>query len=283
MADTLVPGPVFPTFGAKQNVRFLNAYTCFYPSDDGDIPIQVVAGNIVEAGKIACLPGMVAAESVEPVQIKYAKSKVGTAIPVRMVSFTTVIEPRDAQLAGAIIAPSHFDVDNGAKVIFTASEPFGFKFEGWYKEGFDAAISTDRVAEIEVYEQHKSFTKFIAKYTSNPSLRSGRYLDIQASNNSARASIWDIDFDPIANYVGRIVLNADDVTAYYGAISEIDHADRTISIVPDGTLGGTPTDFRFTVHYDFTPIGLCLDVVKCDADNLFRYEVGDIIQLKWLY
>jgi len=199
------------------------------------------------------------------------------------VSFDTIIEPRDAQLAGAVATPQHFDVDNGTKVIFTASEPFGFSFEGWYKEGNSVPISTQRVAEIEVYDPHVSNLKFYARYAANPSFRSGRYIDIQASNNSARASIWDFDFDPIASYQGRVVLNADDVTAYYGAIQRIDTVAKTITIVPDSTLGASPTEFVMTLGYAFSPIGLTLNVTAASIDNIFRYSPGDIINLRWLY
>jgi len=275
--------PIVPAYGKKKNVVFNNSYSAAYGSQDGDVSIQIVAANIIEAAKIACMPGMMAQESVEPVAIRYLKSKVGTAAPVRVVSFDTIIEPRDAQLAGAVATPLHFDVDNGTKVIFTASEPFGFSFEGWYRDGGQTPISTQRVAEIEVYDPHKSNLKFYAKYAANPSFRSGRYIDIQASNNSARASIWDFDFDPIASYQGRVVLNADDVTAYYGAIQRIDTVAKTITIVPDATLGASPTEFTMTLGYAFSPIGLTLNVTAVSLDNVFGYETGALLQLKYLY
>jgi hypothetical protein len=80
-----------------------------------------------------------------------------------------------------------------------------------------------------------------------------------------------------------VVLNADDVTAYYGAISRIDTVAKTITIVPDGTLGASPTEFTMTLGYAFSPIGLTLNVTAVSLDNIFRYEIGNLIQLKFLY
>ena len=66
--------PIVPAYGKKKSVRFLNAYSSSYASSDGDVSIQVVAANIIEAAKIACMPGMMAQESVEPIAIRYLKS-----------------------------------------------------------------------------------------------------------------------------------------------------------------------------------------------------------------
>jgi hypothetical protein len=253
---------------------WLNSYKAFYSSPDGDVPYTLSAGSIIDAARLACLPGIMAAESIEPVSIKFDKAKVGVAMPVRQIAFDTVISPSDALAAGATATPAHYDVDNGTTVIFTATEPWGFDFDGWYKEGVSDPISTDPVSAIEVYEAAKSYTKFIAKFTANYALRTGRYLDMD------RGTIWDLSFDPYSIYQGRIVLDPSGVMVYYGGIDTIDDQTKKITVVADSTMQQS-SDMGMSFTYEFTPVGLKF-VMTAVGENLFNLEVGDQVNLKFL-
>jgi hypothetical protein len=270
-----------------RETKFLNQYVGYFASPEGDVPISVVSSSMIEAAKLLSMPGMIAAESVEPVTIKYAKSKVGVMVPIRQISFDVSIDPVDAKTAGAMATPAHFDVENGEEVIFTATEPFGFQFDGWYREGETVPLSTDKIAKIEVYEQNRSYVKYLARFTANYTTRSGRYLDIQ------RGTMWDISFDPYGVYLGRIALNPDDIAPYWGGITKLELAGsvgpdgssaiaNTIEVQADTTVVQT-TAFGFTGTFVYTPIGITITMASVgEGDNVFGFVAGDNIPLKFI-
>jgi hypothetical protein len=197
-------------------------------------------------------------------------------MPVRQISFDVEINPKDAELAGATATPIHYDVDNGQRVIFTATEPWGFDFNGWYKlPDMVNPVSTDKVAEIEVYESAKSYIKYVAGYTANYSLRTGRYIDLE------RGTIWDLSFEPYSIYQGRVVLDPSGVQVWYGGMTALNTESMEIKTEADTTMPQATT-MALSFTYKYSPIGLTLKITAATVDNIFGLQVNDQVQLKFL-
>ena len=267
-----------------QEVRTLNQYTGYFSTSEGDYPVSVVANSMKEAAKILTMPGVFGQESLEPTMIKYVKGSVAVSVPVHMVGFSTVITPAGAIDSGAYATPEHATVNNGTDVIFSAYEPFGWKFVGWYKGDPDnggTLISADKISTIDVYDPYSTLVTYYAKYEFQPIIRNGRYMDV------SRGWTWEIDTDGYSNYEGRIILRASEVADYYWVITEkrmnadgsgvwVLAPDPTVT-QPGGVEGGIKASVAFTPSY----IGLNL-VFKTIDQNQFTFDTDTICNLRWV-
>lgn len=263
-----------------QEVKTLNQYTGYFSTDEGDYPVSVVANSMREAAKILCMPGVFGADSQEPTMIKYVKSQVAVSVPVHNVGFNTYITPQGAVDSGAYATPVHSEVQNGTDVIFTAFEPFGWIFEGWYKGDPDKGgtlISKERVSTIDVYDPYSTLVDYYAKYTFNPTIRNGRYMDI------SRGWIVDLDFDGYSNYKGRIRINAHHLDHYLVITSlTIDaNGNGTMKFENDPTITQPETingQITFTPSY----VGLNFVVSTITEGNSFGLTQDSTMSLKWV-
>lgn len=265
-----------------QEVRTLNQYTGYFTSDEGDYPVSVVANSMKEAARILTMPGVFGADSQEPTMIKFIKSSIAVSVPVHNVGFNTIITPSGAEESGATATPVHSEVQNGTDVIFTATEPFGWNFEGWYKGDPDnggTLISKNLVSTIDVYDAYSTLVDYYAKYSFNPVIRNGRYMDV------SRGWIWDFDFDGYGAYKGRLVVT--------GATTG-DHYFTTDDLTIDETSGNgtatfntdqnitTPEEFDFQITFSPTYIGLVCTVNNTTTDNALLLKQGQVINLKYV-
>lgn len=264
-----------------QEVKMLNQYTGYFSTDEGDFPVSVVANSIKEAAKILTMPGVYGADSAEPTMIKFVKSSIGVSIPVHTVGFSTVITPSGAVDSGAYATPVSATVENGTDVIFTAYEPFGWKFAGWYKGDPDnggTAISTSKVTTVDVYDAYSSLVTYYAKYTFDPSLRNGRYMDV------ARGYLIDLKFDGYSNYKGRFVVSASKVSDYYFVMQDLtvnSDGSGTMTLIADPTIT-QPENIAMTLSFSPSYVGINCVVTSVTTDNSFGYAKDSIITLKYV-
>ncbi|MDR2457687.1 MAG: hypothetical protein LBD41_04325 [Clostridiales Family XIII bacterium] len=233
---------------------------------------MVVANSIKEAAKILSFPGVFGEESAEPSIIKFIKGKIAVSAPVKTVGFNTIITPQGAIDSGAYATPAHADVVNGTEVIFTAYEPYSWKFIGWYKN--NQLISTDKITTIDIYDPYTSLIQYEARYEFDETriLRNGRYLEI------GKGWIIDIKFDGYSNYKGRMVINNSTVGDYFFVISEI--TENTFVIQPD-PLVTQPEEINATFVYEASSIGLNLVCNTSTEGNNLYIRPGSTLTLKW--
>jgi len=267
--------PVITGAGGKSparanEVRHLNQYTGYFTTPEGDFPVSVVANSIKEAAKILTMPGVFGDDVNEPSIIKFIKGKVAVSVPVRKTGFNVVIEPKGAIDSGAYATPVRADVENGTEVIFTAFEPFGWKFIGWYKG--DQLISTEKQAVIDVYDPYSSYIEYTAKYEFDPIMRNGRYLEL------GKGWLVDFKFDGYSNYLGRMIINSTYVPDWYFVITGM--TEDTITFQNDPTIN-QPSEIEGTFKYVATPIGLNLVVQAITIENPFGLMVDSVLTLKW--
>lgn len=263
-----------------QEVRTLNQYTGYFSTDEGDYPVSVVANSMKEAAKILSMPGVFGHDSVEPSVIKYVKGMVAVSVPVHQVGFNTYITPAGAVDSGAYATPVHSEVQNGTDVIFTAFEPFGWKFDGWYKGDPDnggTLISKNPVSTIDVYDPYSTLVAYYAKYSFAPELRNGRYIDV------ARGWVFDLKFDGYSNYKGKMVVSASKLSDYYFVMENLSVGEDgagTMTVVPDPVITQPET---INMSLSFTPsyVGLNAVVTNVTTDNMFGFVNSSVINLKW--
>jgi hypothetical protein len=189
------------------------------------------------------MPGVFGENVSEPSTIKFVKGKIAVSAPVRLTGFNVSIDPAGAEESGAFATPAQATVKNGTEVIFTAHEPFGWKFVGWLKN--DQLISREKNTTIEVYDPFTSLIQFVAKYEFDPVLRNGRYLEL------GHGWYFDFKFDGWAHdYAGRVIMymnyapgrfHGDDKPIIGGTPSRPEE-------VPPSRLEWTPSaDYHFVV------------------------------------
>jgi len=268
-------------YSIKNQAKHLKSFTCFYRFNDGDLPLTIAAADIKEAAKLAQLPGVVNPESMEPVQIKFDGKTVGIAVPVNMVGFNTIVVPPGAVQAGACATPEHFDVVNGENVIFSAKEPFGYKFDGWYKTGVAERISDKKVAEIEVFDKHSTKLQYEARFIHEPEFLSGRYMDLTRGN--LITFNW-VDPAPEDPPYGFATWDKNSVGSFSAVIWEYDpEAEQPeIIIKADPNVAQPGSDFVMKALISYTPVGVNLTVQSVTADNAYGYKQWDTINLQYL-
>jgi hypothetical protein len=272
MSDN-IPIPGIPSSDGRKQVSYLNQYVGYFSSPEGDIPVSVVANSMKEAAKILSYPGVFSDDPVsEPVIIKFAKGKIAVSAPVKTVGFNTTIVPQGAIDSGAYATPAHADLANGTEVIFTAYEPYSWRFVGWYKNG--TLVSTDKVTTIDVYDPYTSLIEYQARYEFDETrvLRNGRYLEI------GKGWIMDFKFDGYSNYAGRMIINNAAMGDYFFVISDI--SNNKITVQPD-PLVTQPEQINATFVYEATPIGLNLICNSVTSDNSLYLQSGSVLTLKW--
>jgi hypothetical protein len=271
MPEVCCPPAHVPGDGRKQ-VSYLNQYQGLFSSVEGDFPVTVVANSMKEAAKILSFPGVFGDESSEPIQIKFVKGKIAVSAPVKSVGFNTIVTPQGAIDSGAYATPAHADITNGTEVIFTAYEPYSWKFLGWFKNG--QLISTDKVTTIDVYDPYTTLIQYEARYEFDETriLRNGRYLEI------GKGWIIDLKFNGYSNYKGRMILNNSQMGDYFFVITNID--DTSITIQPD-PLVTQPEQITGKFVFEATPIGLTLTCQTITADNSLYLQAGSVLTLKW--
>jgi len=84
------------------------------------------------------------------VQLSRIKVGIGVETPVRNVKFVVTVMPEGAGINKCKAVPDTWVVPEGTSVIFTAMPSDGYRFDGWFKKGEAAALSTDIVAELTV-------------------------------------------------------------------------------------------------------------------------------------
>jgi hypothetical protein len=284
-----------PTDSNAQEIRHLNQYMGYFSTPEGDVPVSVVADSIKEAAKMFIMPGVHGEESKEPILIKFVKGRIGVMAPQRKTGFRVAIEPQGALDSGAFATPSHADVTNGTEVIFTANEPFGWRFRGWFKNGH--LLSTDRVSTIEVYDPHFSLIDYVARYDFNPVLRNGRYLEL------GHGWYFDFKFDGWAGHEGRVVMYLNfspgprseipprgelpNTTGWNPAfdhhwvISSYDQATQQITLISDQSVV-QDREYGATFTLQPTAIGFNLIVDNVTIDNQFGLVAGQQLSLKWV-
>jgi hypothetical protein len=284
--DGIADLPLMPTRGPRppknkvrqhsQEIKQLNQYQGYFTTPEGDFPVTVVANSIKEAAKILTMPGVFGDNITEPTTIKFLKGKVAVSVPVHHVGFNTVIEPSGAVHSGAYATPVHAEVHNGTEVIFTAHEPFGWKFIGWYKG--DQCLSTDLIAYIEVYDPYSTLVEYVAKYEFDPTLRNGRYISL------GTGLTFDFKFDGWGNYDGRCILNSDNAGDYYFVIpkDKLDTSNREFTLQKDAAVQQT-VEIGITVIFEPTPIGINLFIKNVTDSNPYDIVNDQVIPLKWIF
>lgn len=264
-----------------QEVRTLNQYTGYFSTEEGDYPVSVVANSIKEAAKILTMPGVFGQDSQEPTVIKYVKGMVAVSVPVHTVGFNTYITPAGAIDSGAYATPVHSEVQNGTDVIFTAFEPFGWKFIGWYKgdpENGGQLISKDLQSTIDVYDPYSTLVNYFAKFEFAPELRNGRYMDV------SRGWIFDIKFDGYSNYKGRLIVSSSKLSDYYFVIENLtvnEDGSGQMVLIPDPAIT-QPETINMSIAFTPSYVGLNLAVANTTTDNMFGFSNGSVINLKWV-
>jgi hypothetical protein len=263
----MIPG------GERKQVSYLNQYTGYFTSPEGDIPITVVANSMKEAAKILNFPGVFGEDAMDPAMIKFVKGKIAVAAAVKTVGFNTIITPQGAIDSGAYATPAHAEVTNGTEVIFTAYEPYSWNFVGWYKN--DQLISTDKVTTIDIYDPYSTLLQYEARYVFDETriLRDGRYLEL------GRGWVIDLKFSGYSNYKGRMIINTSSIGDYCFIIENYD--DTSITLKPD-PLVTQPEQIVVKFNYEATPIGLVLTVQEgVTVDNILSLNPGSVLSLKW--
>jgi len=260
-----------------QEVKHLNQYTGYFTTPDGDFPVSVVADSIKEAAKILTMPGVFGEDIEEPTTIKFIKGKIAVTIPVRMTGFNVVIVPADAINSGAYATPAHAEVKNGTEVIFTAYEPWGWEFDGWYKG--DQCLSKELVTAIEVYDAYSSLIEYQARYNFVPELRNGRFLELGTG--------WHMDLfigQWGGEYQGRVILFSYDNPDYHFVIREItqDGDDTILNLNADLSVTQTPEDVGMTLRCTPTPIGFNVVVSGISQNNPWDISEERQLSLKWV-
>ena len=272
-------------FGLPQQVKHLGSYTAYYRFESGDVPVNIVAGSIKEAAKLSSMPGVMGNDAVEPIRIQFDGKTVGVAMPVSMIRFNTLIVPEGAKLAGACATPERFEVRNGENVIFQVHEPFGYKFEGWFKDGLK--ISEKKISEIDVFDNYATQIQYEARFEFQPAFRSGRYLDLMRGNIISIEMVEDEALLAQLGYVGKAVWDSGSVAAYNAVIDK-----DTFKLPEDGTPGQVsfrkdpgitqPGTMTLTGSFTFSPVGLNMVVSQASLDNAFGYVVGSVLSLQYL-
>jgi hypothetical protein len=279
----LMPGPMHrPKPPHKKQIRTqeikqLNQYQGYFTTPDGDFPVTVVANSIKEAAKILTMPGVFGNNVTEPTTIKFLKGQVAVSVPVHHVGFNTVIEPAGASESGAYATPAHAEVHNGTEVIFTAYEPFGWKFLGWYKG--DQCLSTDLIAYIEVYDPYSTLVEYVAKYEFDPTLRNGRYISLGSGLT------FDFKFDGWGSNDGRCILNSDNAGDYFFIMppDTLDIAKREIILRRDTSVTQTEPEEGLTMRFEPTAIGINLQIINTNVSSRFGFTAEQIIPLRWIF
>jgi hypothetical protein len=264
-----------PKKGMSQEVKQLNQYQGYFTTPEGDFPVTVVANSIKEAAKILTMPGVFGENITEPTTIKFLKGKVAVSVPVHHVGFNTIVDPAGAIHSGAYATPVHAEVHNGTEVIFTAYEPFGWKFKGWYKG--DQLLSTDLVAYIEVYDAYSTLVQYVAKYEFDPTLRNGRYLALGSGIT------FDFKFDGWGSNDGRCIINSDNAGDFYFImpVDTLDTNKKEIILTQDPAV--TQDKLGMTIIYETTPIGLNLEIINVSQNNPFGFNEHEVIPVKWIF
>jgi hypothetical protein len=259
-------------------VRQLNQYQGYFTTPEGDFPVTVVANSIKEAAKILTMPGVFGDEVSEPSLIKFLKGKVAVSVPVHHVGFNTRIDPQGAVESGAYATPVHAEVHNGTEVIFTAYEPFGWKFLGWFKG--DLCLSTELVAYIDVYDPYSTLVEFVAKYEFDPQLRNGRYISL-----GVNSLVMDFKFDGWLQHAGRLIINGSDVADWHFIITTLEFDPATKSgkmvFITDPKIVSPQPETGGTFSFSLTPMGLQLEVDNISVENIWTLEQHQVISLKW--
>jgi len=265
-----------------QEVRTLNQYTGYFSTEEGDYPVSVVANSIKEAAKILSMPGVFGQDCQEPTTIKYVKGMVAVSVPVHQVGFNTYVTPAGAIDSGAYATPVHSEVQNGTDVIFTAFEPFGWKFDGWYKGDPDNGgqlISTKLQSTIDVYDPYSTLVNYYAKFTFAPELRNGRYMDV------SRGWIFDLKFDGYSTFKGRLVISSsDNFSDYYFVMNSLtvnEDGSGTMVLGPDPTII-QPEQLNITIAFTPSYVGLNMAVTNITEGNMYALTQGSVINLKWI-
>ena len=262
-------------------VRQLNQYTGYFTTPEGDFPVSCVANSIKDAARILSMPGVFGPDVNEPTMIKFIKGSIAVAAPVHTVGFNTVITPAGAVDSGAYATPNHADVQNGSDVIFTAYEPFGWKFDGWYKGDPDnggTLLSTEKVTTIDVYDAYSTLISYYAKYTFEPKLRNGRYLDV------LRGVVYDIKFDGYSSFYGKVDVKASDVSSYHFVMESLDvQEDGTgsMKLIKDETIV-QPEDIEAVIDFVPSYIGINLVVKNITVGNILGLTNNSVVNLKWV-
>lgn len=257
----------------QSEIKHLNQYTGYFGTPEGDFPVSVVADTIYQAAKILRMPGAFDANTNEPHTIKFIKGTVIAAVPVRTAGFNVVIDPKGAEESGAYATPVHADVTNGTEVIFTAFEPFGWKFIGWYKG--DQLISTEKVSSIEVYDPYSSLIQYVAKYEFDPILRNGRYLEL------GNGWYFDFKFDGYSNYEGKMIFHSGDAPDYHFVISKYDENSGQVVLIANPSVVQAQ-DIGMTVTLTPTAIGFNLVINNVTINNPWNLITDQVLSLKWV-
>jgi hypothetical protein len=259
-----------------QEVRHLNQYQGYFTTPEGDFPVSVVANSIKEAARILTMPGVFGEEITEPTVIKFTKGKVAVSIPIHHLGFNTEISPKGAIESGAYATPVHAEVNNGTEVIFTANEPFGWKFKGWFKG--DLPLSSEKVAYIDVYDPYSTLVTYTAKYEFEDVRRNGRYIELGSG------MLFDILFDKYSLYEGRLAINSSTVPDWYFVMKELTAEKLTImsdpSIIQPGNTENEQYEFQFDITT--TPIGVQLICTNDRFDNPWGFHQAQVLNLKWV-
>jgi len=302
-----------PKHNGAEEIRHLNQYMGYFTTPEGDVPVSVVADSIKEAAKILQMPGVYGEDTTEPSTIKLVKGRIAVSVPVRMSGFRVRINPKGAEESGAYATPAHADVKNGTEVIFTAHEPFAWKFRGWYKNG--QLLSTAKVSTIEVYDPYSSLIEYEARYDFDPQLRNGRYLELGHG--------WYFDFkfdgwaaDDMGNpFKGKVVtymnyspgLYYDPKTIpvpggaphenppprsewlptadYHYVINDyvvMEDGRSRLTLIANPSMVQDPVGCGMTLILTPSAIGFNLAVEHIQVDNPFGIIAGQQLALKWV-
>jgi len=270
--------------GLKSQAKHLKSYTAYFRFNDGDLPVNIAATDIKEAAKLSQLPGVAHPESMEPVQIKFDGKTVGIAMPVNVVGFDTIITPPGAVQAGACATPEHFDVVNGENVIFSAKEPFGYEFDGWYKTGVAEKISERKTAEIEVYDKFSSKLQYEARFIHKPKFLSGRYLDLQRGNIISFSWVDPAPDESSGAPLAYVTWDDGTMAAWRATVfaMDFDSDEIEMKIHSDPSVVQDNDDINATFLVRYSPVGVNLYVKTISSDNRFGYDAGSWLNLQYL-
>jgi hypothetical protein len=262
-----------------QEIRNLNQYMGYFTTPEGDFPVSVVADSIKEAAKILMMPGVFGDKVEEPSVIKFTKGKIAVSVPVHMTGFTVTIDPPGAEESGAHATPAQAEVKNGTEVIFTAFEPFGWRFVGWFKG--EQLLSTRKVSTIEVYDPFSTLIHYTARYEFDPVLRNGRYLELGHNR------YWDFKFDGWgANFEGKLVLYSKNNPDWHFVINHLDFNSGEVRFIQDTSVVQGEVDneegIGFTVILTPTPIGFNMHIENATLGNPFGLLAEQQLSLKWV-